>query len=214
MRISDWNSVVCSSDLPRPRAELRHLDHHGAETRLPVVRFLALLVCRCRLSGRFRQLRPQRPALSQGPIRLRRPARAAHLVERAHQEAGHRNAGRPLDQRTQARRQHRPPHNRPRGQGQELTPSPAPAQNIRRSVRPLSPTFTLKKLPRTSLLSRIRGTLAFAAAPAGTRPGARNGSPVSSSANSSVSTLIASKRYEGKRQALKSKPPSQQRLEV
>src|SRR3546814_9695870 len=95
------------------------------------------------------------------------------------------------DLRTQARRQHRPPHNRPRGQGQELTPSPAPAQNIRRSVRPLSPTFTLKKLPRTSLLSRIRGTLAFAAAPAGTRTGARTGTPVSSSANSSVSKLIA-----------------------
>src|SRR3546814_14608913 len=88
---------------------------------------------------------------------FRSPARAAHLVERAHQEAGHRNAGRPLDQRTQARRQHRPPHNRPRGQGQELTPSPAPAQNIRRSVRPFSPTFTLKKLPRTSLLSRKIG---------------------------------------------------------
>src|SRR3546814_2951648 len=87
MRISDWSSDVCSSDL-----ELRHLDHHGAETRLPVVRFLALLVCRCRLSGRFRQLRPQRPALAQGPIRLRRPARAAHLVERAHQEAGDRKS--------------------------------------------------------------------------------------------------------------------------
>src|SRR3546814_17219682 len=71
----DWRRRLRQAD-PRPRAELRHLDHHGAETRLPVVRFLALLVCRCRLSGRFRQLRPPRPALAQGPIRLRRPDRA------------------------------------------------------------------------------------------------------------------------------------------
>src|SRR5690606_21113611 len=142
----------------------------------------------------------QRAALAQGALRLRRPARAAHLVERAHQEAGGRDAGRAVDERVAAGRQHRPPDDRLRRQEQGL--SRPFAQNARRFVRPLSPTFTLKKLPCRSPLSRWRGELAFAEAPTGTATGARTGTPVSSSANSNSSNAMASKRPEGKRQAL------------
>src|SRR3546814_19746154 len=69
-------------------------------------------------------------------------------------------------------------------------------------------------LPILSPLARWRGELAFAEAPTGTATGSRTGTPVSSSANSSSSKAMAAKRSEGKRQALKVKTPSRQRLEI